>query len=348
MRRIILCLLALSISAGVSAQTSIKKKKKTDAPATTDSTANQKVTNDDNDADKSGGTKFDYKAANAKAAQEDAESASDNKGASGSDSSAAAKPGVKGKPGSKSTSANKSYSKSPAAKPKPAPRPKPMTAAEKKKAEAEAAEIEAATPKGIEALYYKFPLEYLPVVKDFMDYKQAQSPQDELHRVKVKDDNTMRKQIIRFKDIDKGYLMLQKPGESKYTRMQVYKMTNGNLVMAVEQSDCPNGICSGTHNFYTKTAGGWRDATEEYYPQSDYKFVIDRLKSAYKKEYKDLELYNSHNYEDNDANLKKAITYQVSPDDGSIVIQEENLPCKLYSATWDIKKEKFVLKKIEK
>ncbi len=354
MRRIIICLLALTISASVSAQVSLKKKKKT---ATTDSSAvkkdstvNQKATNEDNDADKSGGGKFDYKSANAKAAQEDAESASDNKGANGSDSSVSSKPGIKGKsaPGSKSASGSKSYSKTPVAKPKPAPKPKPMTAAEKKKADAEAAEIEAATPKGVEALYYKFPIEYLPVVKEFMDYKQSESPTDELHRVKIKDDNTMRKQIIRFKDIDKGYLMLQKPGDTKYTRMQVYKMTNGNLVMAVEQSDCPNGICSGTLQFYSKTAGGWRDATEEYYPQVDYKFVIDRLKSAYKKEYKDLELYNSHNYEDNDANLKKAITYQISPDDGSIVIQEENLPCKLYSVVWDIKKEKFVLKKIEK
>ena len=249
------------------------------------------------------------------------------------------------KTGSKSSS-----NKSVAAKPKPkapAPKPKPMTAAEKKKAAEEAAAVEAATPKGIEALYYQFPLEYLPVVREFLAYKQSESPEDELHRVKVKDDMVTRKQIIRFKDIEHGYMMLQKPDESKYTKMQVYKKKNGNLIMAIEQTDCPNNFCTGTLKFYTKTAGGWKDATEEFYPQVDHKFVISRIKSAYKKEYKDLELYNSHDYENNDDNLKKAITYQIAPEDGSIVIAEQNLPCKIYSMAWDPKKEKFELKKVE-
>ena len=180
-----------------------------------------------------------------------------------------------------------------------------------------------------------------------MDFKQSESPSDELHRVRVKDDNTLRKQIIRFKDIEHGYIMLQKPGESKYTKMQVYKKKNGNLIMAVEQTDCPNNVCAGILKFYTKTAGGWKDATDEFYPQIDHKFVISRLKAAYKKEYKDLELYDSHDYENNDENLKKAITYQIAPEDGSIVISEQNLPCKLYTMSWDPKKEKFELKKVE-
>jgi len=339
MQRIIICLLALGISYSASAQIF---KKKTTGTGQTDSTAAKKDSTATPVQDDGSQSKFDYKSANKKAVDQIAP-ASDND--NNPDTSNSAKSSSAAKSTSKSTT--KTPVKTAVAKPKPAPKPKPMTAAEKKKAAEEAAEIEAATPKGVEALYYQFPLQYLPVVKDFMDYKQSESPQDELHRVKIKDDISLRKQIIRFKDIDRGYIMLQKPGESKYTKMQVYKKKNGNLIMAVEQTDCPNNFCSGTLQFYTKTAGGWKEATEEFYPQIDHKFVISRIKSAYKKEYKDLELYDSHSYEDNDEALKKAITYQISPEDGSIVIAEQNLPCKLYTMSWDPKKEKFELKKVE-
>jgi len=339
MQRIIICFLALGISFGAYAQA----QKKTDSSATqSQEDQSQK--------------KFDYKSANKKAEEKNA-SDMDNSGNSDNDNSEtpAKKTGSKNtsKANSKTTSKtnSKTISKSPsknvAARPKPAPRPKPMSAAEKKKAAEEAAEIEAATPKGVEALYYQFPLEYLPVVKDFMDYKQSESPLDDLHHVRIKDDISLRKQIIRFKDIDHGYMMLQKPGETKYTKLQIYKKKNGNIIMAVEQTDCPNNVCAGTLKFYTKTAGGWKETTDEFYPQVDHKFVISRLKAAYKKEYKDLELYNSYNYEEDSAALKKAITYQIAPEDGSIVIAEQNLPAKIYIMTWDPKKEKFDLKKVE-
>ncbi len=378
MQRIIICLLALGISFGCHAQ--IWKKTKTKAVKTeqADSSASKKdssASKKDSSASQPQGNenqgKFDYKSANKKAAEknasdvdnsgnsEDNSEAPDKKTSSKNTSKAASKTAGKtsskatSKPAAKTTAKTsskntaKTTAKTVAAKPKPGPRPKPMTAAEKKKAAEEAAEIEAATPRGIEALYYQFPLAYLPVVQDFMDFKQSENPLDELHHVKIKDDISLRKQIIRFKDIDHGYMMLQKPGETKYTKMQIYKKKNGNIIMAVEQTDCPNNVCAGTLQFYTKTAGGWKETTDEFDPQIDHKFVISRLKSAYKKEYKDLELYNSHNYEDDSAALKKAITYQIAPEDGSIVIAEQNLPCKIYTMTWDPKKEKFELKKVE-
>lgn len=225
---------------------------------------------------------------------------------------------------------------------KPAPK-KYESPAEKKKRLKEEAEREASMPKGVELSYYNFPKEYLKVVQDFMAKKQAENP----HLV-VKDDAVLRKEIIRNKNIDKGYIMLQNPGDNKYTRMQMYKRANGNLIMVVEESDCQNNFCSGTLKFYAGSAGGWKDVTDEYYPQIDTKFVISRLKEKYKKEYKDLELYNEQGYEDNDANLKKALHYGIVPDEGKIVIQEQNLPCNLYEMTWDVKKDKFDLNKIEK
>ena len=55
--------------------------------------------------------------------------------------------------------------------------------------------------------------------------------------------------------------------------------------MAVEESNCNNSVCNGTLKFYIKTASGWKDTTDFFYPQIDTKFVIKRLKEAYKKEY---------------------------------------------------------------
>jgi len=368
MHRLLLCLLALSISVATSAQTSKKKYKKhdtekTDSAATAkDSSANSVVQQKPDSTPKVDSSKLskkkDYKKANETAKEK-------YKGESPST--------LKKKPTNTNTVT------------KPAPKQKPMTAAEKKKADQEEAERQAALPKGIESYYYVFPKEFLPVVMEFMAVKQAESP-----HLKVRDDNTMRSEIIRFKDIDKGYIELQKPGDTKYTRMQVFKKPNGSLVMAVEQSDCQNGFCKGTLNFYSNDKGGpaantstakketpakkdgatkpdatqktaspdktatpdkvgsWKDVTDEYFPEVDNKFVLSRLKSKYKKEYKDLELYNNKAYEDNEANLKKAITYTIAPQDAKIVISEQYLPCLLYEMIWDGKKGKFDLKKNEK
>jgi hypothetical protein len=320
MQRIIICLLALVFSTAVSAQTGKYKKSKKTETEKADSTA---VKKDDEsqlqDTAKKVTKKKDYKKANENA----------KKKTTGTGTST-------GKPGTKNGKTTTTKKTTPV-------KQKPMTTAEKKKAEQEEAEREANTPKGVEAYFYQFPKEYLPVVIEFMAVKQQQSP-----HLKVVDDNILRKQIIRYKNVDKGYIMLQKPGDTKYTKLQVFKKANGTIVMAVEQSDCIGGVCKGSLNFYVGSAGGWKDATDEFYPQIDSKFVISRLKTKYKKEYKDLELYNEKAYEDNEANLKKAITYTIVPDEAKISIQEQYLPCTLYEMVWDGKKDKFDLKKIEK
>jgi hypothetical protein len=220
---------------------------------------------------------------------------------------------------------------------------RPMTKAEKKKAEEEEAEREAKTPKGIVAYFYQFPKEFLPVVSEFMDKKQEENP-----HLKLRDDNTLREQIIRYKNVDKGYIMLQKPGDTKYTKMQVFKMNNGNLLMAVEESDCNNAFCNSSMKFYSNSSGSWSDVTDTYKPEIDNKYVISSLKARYKREYKDLDLYTDKAYEDNEANLKKAIMYTIVPDEGKIAIQEQYLPTTLYEMIWDGKKDKFDLKKVDK
>jgi hypothetical protein len=353
MHRILLCSFAILLSFSVTAQTSKRyKQKKTEQ---TDSTA----TNQEQQTDttkKVTKPKKDNKKANNKS----------NK--------------TQSNPTSKSTTTKPPVAK----KTPPAPKPKPMTNAEKKEAEKEAAEKEASTPKGVEAVYYQFPAEFIPVVTEFIAVKQVDNP-----HTKIKDDPTLRKQIIRYKNIDKGYMELQKPGDNKYTRIQMFKKSDGGMVMAVEQSDC-HPYCTGTMKFYTKggtpgatktstkpdakttnkkkgakadttavapktetkpnaiTVAGWKDVTDEYFPKLDNKYVLSKLKSRYKKEYKDLDIYNSKGYEDNEANLKKAITYSIAPDDAKIIIAEQYLPYTLYEMIWDGKKDKFEMKKVDK
>jgi hypothetical protein len=328
MQRILLCSLALLFSVAVSAQTSKKNKKKKPETEQTDSTsiksdttATEKKAEEKTDPqgdDKKSTNKKDYKKANKESKTKNTSTVNTK------------------------TSTGKSTEKKTTGTTKKAPQKK-MTAAEKKEYERDSIEREALIPKGIEADFYKFPAENLPIVQEFIEVKKAASP-----NARIKDDPFLRKQIIRFKNIDKGYLELQKPGDTKYTRMQLFKKANNDRVMVVEENDCHPYCLGGTLKFYTYTAGKWKDVTTEYFPQVDNKYMLSKLKAKYKKEYKDLDLYNAKGYEDNEANIKKGIIYTIAPEDQKILIQEQYLPLTLYEMIWDAKKDKFELKKVDK
>ena len=219
----------------------------------------------------------------------------------------------------------------PAAKPAPTQHPAPQTHTSSTPAKKETA---APAPEGLPevvSLYYSLPLEYLPELQKYAGDK------------KYKDDADYRKSWIKSKNDAKGYIQLQLPATDRYTKIQMYKTGDGSPIMLVETNDC-SPTCSNFIRVYRQDSSKWVDITDETLPQLDNKYIISKLKQAYKKQYDDLDIYKTKGY-DNEDNLKKALVYDISPDLKKIVVKEQYLPLTLYEISWD-GKSKFILKKL--
>ena len=190
--------------------------------------------------------------------------------------------------------------------------------------------------------YYRLPIELLPQVKDYITTKNKEDKYAKLH-----DDNDFRKTFIRTKNTDAGYLQLNRPGEDKkYTRLQLFTAKSGQVYMAVEQSEC-TPLCTNAFHVYKRNGTNWDDVTTTEFPISPNKEILSTLKTRYKKEYGDLDVFNSKGY-DNDENLKKGLMYYISPDEGKIVLKEQAMNLKLMEYSFDAAKSKFIAKKTDK
>jgi len=195
-------------------------------------------------------------------------------------------------------------------------------------------EVPAASTEGLTeiiSLYNSLPLENLPELQKYAGEK------------KFKDDGDYRKSWVKTEDDNKGYLLLQLPATDRFTKIQLFKTIDGAPVFVVETNDC-SPTCSNFIRVYKQKAGAWADVTDEMMPKLDNKFITGKLKQAYKKQYDDLDIYNTKGY-DNEDNLQKALLYDISPDAKKIVVKEQYLPLNLYEINWD-GKSKFVLKKL--
>jgi hypothetical protein len=209
-------------------------------------------------------------------------------------------------------------------------------------ASAQSSKKKGETPAPVTVLnyYYELPQEYLPQVGAYIARRKQEAP-----LVKTVDNKDLRTGFILNKDLERGYLNLQLPNDPKYTRIQLFK-DDKSPVLAIEVTEC-NPKCQNTLTFYKKSYfdSTWKESNMQYMPTIDMDYVRKKVKDTYKKEYMDLELFNSLGYESSDV-LQKAIVYNISPDANKIVIREQSLPLDLYEMTWNAEKAKFELKKL--
>lgn len=181
--------------------------------------------------------------------------------------------------------------------------------------------------------YDQLPLKYLPQVNDYKNYKASQNT-----RLKVHDDNQFRESMIRTQNLDKGYVDLITPGnDGLITRIQMFKAKSAGdrppkILLAVEQSNC-TPTCTNEIHIYRKDTG-WVDVTSELMPKIDYKYIYNKLKEAYKKQYLDLDLFEAKDYKD-EQKLKQAIVFNIIPGEQKIVVKEQYLPLELYTIKFD-------------
>lgn len=181
--------------------------------------------------------------------------------------------------------------------------------------------------------YDQLPLEFLPQVAAYKDYKASLNS-----RLKVKDDAQFRESMIRTKNLEKGYLDLFTPGnDNLITRVQLFQTKQiGNkppkLIMVVEQSDCKPECTNEIHIYRKDTT--WKDVTKELMPKIDYKYAYNKIREKYKQQYLDYDLFDAKNYKD-DATLKKAIVFNLVPGEEKIVVKEQYLPVELYTIKFE-------------
>jgi hypothetical protein len=191
----------------------------------------------------------------------------------------------------------------------------------------------------VTTLYYQLPLEDLPQVSEYITVMRPINNNDDL-----KDGKDLRKGFISHTDGTRQYLTLQRPGETKYTRIQEYKTKDFKRILAVETTEC-TGTCTNDLKFYRLEGNEWKDATNDYLYKVDQKTAIKKIKDKYKEEYMDTELFDSKGYDD-PSSFAQAINYNISPDENKIIIKDQYLPLNLYEMTWNQDKGKFDVKKL--
>ncbi|MDQ3071919.1 MAG: hypothetical protein M3Q97_01455, partial [Bacteroidota bacterium] len=194
-------------------------------------------------------------------------------------------------------------------------------------------------PKTVLTYYYELPLKALPVVESYLTVKNAEDA-----RVQYSDSKDMRSTFLRTHDVTRGYAHLQRAGETKYQRLQMLNTGDGQLLMAVETSDCGRYCTGNDFKIYRKDTA-WIDVTSEYLPELDRNAVLKILKSSYKDQFLDMEEYTARNYEEGD-NLRKGLIYMISPDGNKIIVYEQYLPLHLYEYTWNAEKSRFDVNKL--
>lgn len=200
-------------------------------------------------------------------------------------------------------------------------------------------EVTVRKPSTVELVYEDIPLQYLTQVEAYIARRKAEQP-----KVKTVDSKDLRTGFVKNLDTSRQYMLLQLPGESKYTRLQLFETGKRNKLLSMETTVCDNGYCQNALKFYRKDTGAWNDITEAFMPELDYKYMSGALKTVYKKTFKDLDIYESKGYND-EAKLKSSLLYIISPDENKILIQEPHLSTTLYEMVWNVKKQAFDLKK---
>jgi hypothetical protein len=97
---------------------------------------------------------------------------------------------------------------------------------------------------------------------------------------------------------------------------------------------------------YADNGTTWDDVTATYMPSLDRKAILNKIKDKYKKDYKDLELYNNKGYETSDDIFRKAIIFNITAE-GKIIMKDQYIDYPLFEMVWDAEKTKFEFKKIK-
>lgn len=179
--------------------------------------------------------------------------------------------------------------------------------------------------------YLQMPLEYLPQVQKYMNEKSGQNISD------------LKKSLIMTKNVERGYLHIQRAAAKPYTNIQMFMMKDSIPLFVVESTDCI-GTCNNTIGFYVLDSLGWHDSTSYFMPKLDKKSILKKVKDAYKKRDSDYDLYEAKGYENDDV-YNKSIMYVISPDESKILINEQYLPLPLFEMIFN-GKNGFDLKKL--
>ena len=202
------------------------------------------------------------------------------------------------------------------------------------------------TESQVAKLYYTLPLEAVPQVGKYLE--EHPDVKESVDNEKTKDPmsgsmHDTRKGLINKEDGSRNYLQLGQL--EKYTRMQMYTTKDAKAIMAIQTDEC-TPECKNNFKLYIQSADGWDDATDKMLPPLDKKYMLGKIKSAYKKQYTDNTVYDAKGYETDESVYKSAIVYTISPDEDKIIVRDQNIDLPLYSITWDQVKNKFNLVKL--
>ena len=197
----------------------------------------------------------------------------------------------------------------------------------------------------IAKLYYTLPLAALPQVAKYLD--EHPDVKESVDNEKSKDPNSgsmhdTRKGLINKEDANKNYLQIGQL--EKYTRLQMFSK-QAMVIMAIETDEC-TPECKNTFKIYSQSDSTWDDVTDQYLPKIDKKYVLGKIKSAYKKQYTDNTVYEAKGYETDENVYQNAVVYNLSPDNEKITVRDQNIDLPIYEITWDPVKGKFNLVKL--
>lgn len=83
---------------------------------------------------------------------------------------------------------------------------------------------------------------------------------------------SFRKSLIKIEDIKNGYLRLEGVWEG-WAEIVLFKKTDGSYVIAHAESGCGPG-CGGFVDFYTYSAGKWKEVTKQVFPHISQKAAM--------------------------------------------------------------------------
>ena len=198
----------------------------------------------------------------------------------------------------------------------------------------------------IAKLYFTLPLEALPQVAKYLE--EHPDVKESIDNDKVKDPysgsmHDTRKGLINKEDGQRNYLQLGQM--EKYTRLQLFNTKDLKALIATQTDEC-NPDCKNTFKLYKQNNDGWEDVTASALPALDKKYMLGKIKSAYKKQYMDNSVYEAKGYETDENFFQSAIVYTINPEANKIIVRDQIIDLPLYEITWDPIKSKFNITKL--
>jgi hypothetical protein len=202
-----------------------------------------------------------------------------------------------------------------------------------KKKPNEAPKSAASNDQQTDKLYFSMPKDALLLIKDYLEETEENDDKDFRRSFIAREPNN---------PANPQFLKLKRGNDKKYSALQ-YFTSGAKGYMAIEYTNC-SGECNNSLKFWQNDNGTWSDVTTTLMPAINKKDILSRIKSKYKEDYKDLDLYNAKGYETSDDIYNKAIMFIITRE-GTIQLKDQYIDFPVAELVWDVKSGKFDVEK---